>query len=168
MRRVPKCFTDIISLLLTGRSTVLKFDNFISNPIPLLNSTTQGDPSSMNYYAFYNAPLIKTTIGDNELSLGFVGDSMVLAIGDLLAQCHEGLKDMMERPGGCFSWSLSHNSPFKLTKTALMNFPRSFRDLILGPLSLDKPNPDSSVTMSITHPVSSYKYLGVIFDPRLH
>src|ERR1700720_2794442 len=48
-----------------------------------------------------------------------------------------------------------------------MNFPRSFRDSIPGPLSLDKPNPDGSVTTSLTHPVSLYKYLGVIFDPRL-
>ena len=81
----------------------------------------------MNYYAFYNAPLIEIATGDNELSPGFVDDSMVLAIGDLLAQCHEGLKDMMEHPRGGFNWSSSHNSPFELSKTALMNFPRSFR-----------------------------------------
>jgi hypothetical protein len=167
MRRVPKCFTDIVSLSLTGRTTVLKFDDFISDPIPLLNGTTQGDPSSMNYYAFHNALLIEIAIGDNKLSPGFVDDSMVLAIGDSLAQCHEGLKDMMERPGGGFSWSSSHNSPFELSKTALMNFPRSFRDPIPGPLSLDRPNPDGSVTMSLAHPVSSYKYLGVIFEPKL-
>ena len=96
MRRVPKCFTDIVDLSLTGRSTVLKFDDYISDPIPLLNGTTQGDPSSMNYYAFYNAPLIETATGVNELSPGFVDDSMMLAIGDTLAQCHIGLKDMME------------------------------------------------------------------------
>src|ERR1700720_3431907 len=156
MRRVPKCFTDIVDLSLTGRSTVLKFDDYISDPIPLLNGTTQGDPSSMNYYTFYNAPLIETATGVNELSPGFVDDSMMLAIGDTLAQCHIGLKHMMERPGGGFSWSLSHNSPFELTKTALMNFPRSFRDNIPGPLSLDKPNPDGSVTTSLTHPVLSY------------
>ena len=59
MRRVPKCFTDIVSLSLTGRTTSLKFDDYISDPIPIDNGTTQGDPSSMNYYAFYNAPLLK-------------------------------------------------------------------------------------------------------------
>ena len=48
-----------------------------------------------------------------------------------------------------------------------MNFPRSYRDTILGPLRLDKPNADGSTTSSLTNPVSSYKYLGVIIDPKL-
>ena len=60
-----------------------------------------------------------------------------------------------------------HNSLFKLTKTALMNFPRSYRDPIPGNLSLDKPNPDGSTTNSLTAPVVSYKYLRIIFGPKL-
>ena len=44
MRRVPKCFTDLVDLSLSGRTTVLKFDDFISNPIALDNGTTQGAP----------------------------------------------------------------------------------------------------------------------------
>ena len=109
----------------------------------------------MNYYAFYNAPLIKSAEGNNELSPGFVDDSMVLAIGNTLAKCHIKLKDMMECPRGRFSWSLTHNSPFKLTKTALMNFPRSYRDAIPGVLSLDRTNADRTITTSLTQPVSS-------------
>jgi hypothetical protein len=49
----------------------------------------------------------------------------------------------------------------------LMNFPRLHRDHIPGTLSLAKPNPDGSVSSSLIHPVSSYKYLGVIFNPKL-
>ena len=89
MWRVPKCFTDIVSLSLTDHTTSLKFDNYISNPILLDNGTMQGDPLSMNYTTSYNAPLIKTAIGNNELSPAFVDDSMVLAIGNTLAECHE-------------------------------------------------------------------------------
>ena len=48
-----------------------------------------------------------------------------------------------------------------------MNSPRSYRDLIPGNLSLDKPNPDGSTTNSLTAPVISYKYLGIIFNPKL-
>ena len=48
-----------------------------------------------------------------------------------------------------------------------MNFPRTHRDVIPAGLALDKPNEDSSVTSSVTLPVLSYKYLGVIFDPKL-
>jgi hypothetical protein len=167
MHRVPKCFTNIVALSLTGRTTCLKFDDYVSEPIPLKNSTSEGDPSSMLYFGFYNAPLIETATSDDELSLGFVDDTMMLATGDNLAQCHTKLKDMMEWPRGGFDWSLTHNSPFKLSKTALMNFSRSYRNTIPGNLSLDKPNADGSVMTSITLPVLLYKYLGVIFDPKL-
>jgi ribonuclease HI len=167
MRRVPKCFTDLTDRMLSGRSTRLRFDDFVSDPIPLINGTTQGDPSSMLFYSFYNAPLLETANGRDELSPGFVDDSMMLAIGNDLTECHERLKDMMERPGGGFEWSHTHNSPFEISKIALMNFPRSYRDNIPGDLILDKPNQDGSVVTSSIKAVNSYKYLGVIFDPGL-
>ena len=167
MRRVPDCFINIVKLSLTGHTTRLKFDDYISDPISLDNGTMQGDPFSMLYYSFYNAPLLEVASSSNELSPGFVDDSMMLAIGNTLEDCHSTLKDMMERPGGGFDWSYIHNSPFELSKTALMNFPRSYRDRIPEGLSLDKPNADGSVTMSVALPVLSYKYLGVLFDPKL-
>src|SRR6202040_33368 len=102
MRRVPTCFVDLTAHKLTGRSTRLKFDDFTSDPIPLDNCTTQGDPDSMLLYGFYNAPLIETNTSSDELSLGFVDNSMMLAIGELLTDCHAKLKDMMERTNGGF------------------------------------------------------------------
>jgi hypothetical protein len=48
-----------------------------------------------------------------------------------------------------------------------MNFPRSYRDAVPDNFTVDKPNPDGSETSSATQPVHSYKYLGVIFDPKL-
>jgi hypothetical protein len=78
MRHVPQCFTDLTDCTLSGRSTRLRFDDFISDPIPLINGTTQGDPSSMLYYSFYNVPLWETVDGLDELSPGFVDDSMML------------------------------------------------------------------------------------------
>ena len=91
----------------------------------------------MLYYSFYNVPLIEVASSNDELSPGFVDDSMMLAIGDTIEQCHAKLKDMMERPGGGFEWSYIHNSPFELSKTALMNFPRTYRENHLEGLSLD-------------------------------
>ena len=156
-----------MDLSLTGRTTRLKFDDFVSDPIPLDNSTMQGDPSSMLYYSFYNAPLIEVAASASELSPGFVDDSIMLAISDTIEDCHSTLKDIMERPGRGFKWSFTHNSPFELSKTALMNFPRSYRDHIPGGLSLDKPNADGMITTSVALSVLSYKYLGILFDPRL-
>ena len=153
LRRVPQCFIDIVSMSLSGRTTCIKFDDYISDPMPLDNSTTQGDPSSMLYYSFYNAPLIEIASSNDELSPGFVDDTMILAIGDSIGRCHFKLKDMIERPGGGFKWSYIHNSPFKLSKTALMNFPRTHRDHIPARLTLDKPNEDGTVSSSITLPV---------------
>ena len=167
MRRVPTCFINIVSLSLTGRTTWLRFDDYLSEPIPLNNGTTQGDPSSMLYYSFYNTLLIEVASSSNELSPGFVDDSMMLAIGNTIEQCHAKLKDMMEHPGGGFDWSYIHNSPFELSKMALMNFPRTYRDNHLEGLSLDRPNEDSTISTSISLPVVSYKYLGVLFDPKL-
>ena len=74
----------------------------------------------------------------------------------------------MERPGGGFDWSYMHNSPFELSKMALMNFSRLHRDLVPGDLTLDKPNPGGSVTTSVMVPTLLHKYLGVIVDPKLH
>jgi hypothetical protein len=42
------------------------------------------------------------------------------------------------------------------------------RDPVPGTLSLAKPNLDGSTMMSLVHPVTAYKYLGIIFDPKLH
>ena len=62
---------------------------------------------------------------------------------------------------------LTHNSPFELMKTALMNFLRSYRDAIPGALSLDRTNADGMITTSLMQPISSYKYLEAIFIPKL-
>jgi hypothetical protein len=118
----------------------------------------------MLLFGFYNAPLIETISSPDELSPGFVDDSMKLAVSDTLEDCHVKLKDMMERPDGGFHWSTTHNSPFELSKTALMNFPRSHRDAIPGNLVLDRMNLDGSITSCSVSAVTSYKYLGVIFE----
>ena len=122
---------DLISLKLTDCSTWIHFDDYTSGPILINNGTIQDDPDSMLLYGFYNAPLIKTANSPDELSLGFVDDSMMSAIGDVLSDCHVKLKNIMERPNSGFHWSTSHNSPFELSKIALMNFPRSHRGFIL-------------------------------------
>ena len=165
--RIPTAFVSIVELMLTDRFTKLRFDDFISDRMPINNGTTQGHPMSMLLYGFYNAPLIDVANSQDELSPGFVDDSMFLAIGATLQVCHGMLKDMMERPGGGFEWSILHNSPFKITKVALMNWPRSHRDVIPGDLILNRPNGDGSLSSSTVKTVSSYKYPGVIFNPGL-
>jgi ribonuclease HI len=167
MRRVPLCYIKLIERMLTNRQTQLRFDDFISDPIQINNGTTQGCPLSMLLYSFYNAPLIDSTQHNNEISLGFVDDSMFLAIADSIDEAHAMLCDMMERPKGGFDWSISHNSPFELSKLALMDFPRSPQDRASTNLTITRRNTDNSTTTQTVNAVTSYKYLGVLFDPKL-
>lgn len=74
---------------------------------------------------------------------------------------------MMERLGGGFSWSTSHNSPFKLTKLSLLDFPRTPSDTPTNHLLIERPNSDGTTTTQQVQMVSSYKYLGVHFDSHL-
>ena len=156
MCRIPTSFVEVVELMLTDQYTKLKFDDFISDRMPIDNGTTQGHPMSMLLYGFYNASLIEVASSQDELSPGFVDDSMFLAVGATLQDCHRKLKEMMERPGGGFEWSISHNSPFEISKVALLNWPRSYRDTIPGDLVLDRPNSDGTTTSSTVKTVRSY------------
>jgi hypothetical protein len=122
-RRVPPCYIKLISRMLTNRKTRLHFDDHISDPIDIDNGTTQGCPLLMILYAFYNAPLIQVAAYPSETALGFVDDSMFLAVAQNLPDAHKILKKMMEHREGGFNWSITHNSAFEPSKLALMNFP---------------------------------------------
>jgi hypothetical protein len=165
--RVPSCYIRLTKNMLSNRKTQLIFDDFTSDPTDINNGTTQGCPLSMLFYSFYNAPLIKVAKNKGETSIGFVDDTMFLVVADSLQDAHNMIKDMMERPGGGFEWSTTHNSPFELSKLALMNFPRSISDIAPADLILSRLNPDNSVTTQTVNTVDSYKYLGVVIDPKL-
>lgn len=166
-RRVPDVYVRLIERMLTNRQTRLRFDDYTSDPINLMNGTTQGCPLSMLLYAFYNADLIEVAQGKEEHVSGFVDDCAFLAISNTLDSCHAILKDMMERSKGGFTWSFSHKSPFELTKIALQDYPRTKNDIASHPFVLNKPNHDGSTTPFTIVNVETYKYLGVIFDPKL-
>jgi hypothetical protein len=87
-RRVPAKYVAITKRLLTDRFTVLRFDDYTSEPIPLNNGTTQGCCLSMIFYAFYNTPLMEIANGPNETTAGFVDDVMFLATSDTLDEAH--------------------------------------------------------------------------------
>ena len=65
-------------------------------------------------------------------------------------------------------WAQCHNSPFELSKLAVMDFARMPRDVASSPLRIDKTNPNGTTTHNIITTPTGYKYLGMIFGPKLN
>ncbi|CAG7854336.1 SubName: Full=Uncharacterized protein {ECO:0000313/EMBL:CCA76494.1} [Serendipita indica DSM 11827] len=171
MRRkgIPEAYVQTIEDMLTGRTTRLKFDGNHSEPRPITNGNSQGCPLSMILYLFYIAPLLEISNKTNQLTIGFVDDTTLLAIGKSFTETHDILKSMMEKPGGVLDWSYRHNSPLEISKVALIDFTRSLdkrkesTPLILSTTN-SQGNPQSvNITSS-----ESYKLLGVILDHQLY
>ncbi|KAF5375879.1 hypothetical protein D9615_008261 [Tricholomella constricta] len=94
-------------------------------------------------------------------------DARQIYLANKYVAAHTIIADMTERPGGGFDWSQSHNSPFELSKLALMNFPRSPRDQVPPDLILTRHNEDGTATTQTVETTPTYKYLGVVFDSKL-
>ena len=121
----------------------------------------------MLLYAFYNVELIKIAHGKNELAAGFVDDCAFVAIADTLDNSYRILKDMMECPNGVLNWSLGHNSKFKISKLAIMDFPRPHKVETSSPLIIEQQHANSTASTNTMANVQNYKYLSIIFDPKL-
>ena len=113
---IPTQYVCMINSMLSNHKTQLQFDDFTSDPIDITNSTTQGCPLSMLLYAFYNADLINIATGKSELSTRFINNCAFITVANSLDKAHVVLKNMMECTGSRVEWSLSHNSPFELSK----------------------------------------------------
>ena len=161
---VPSKYIRLTELVLSGRKTRLSFNDYLLEHIAIKNGNNQGCPLSMIFYAFYNAGLLEISppTSENEAQFGFVDDVALLATGDNLEETHAGLADMMTRPGGGLDWSENHYSQFELSKLALMDFSPSPHQSV--PLTICHPRTNRVTTVN---PVQTYKFLGVIFDPKL-
>ena len=150
--------------MLTGHSTRLSFDDYISETIDIINGNNQGCPLSMTPYVFYNCPLIEIVKlpSKKKLVLGFINDVRLLAIGHDFTETHHTLKEMMERPGRAFEWSWTHNSPFELSKLAIVDF--TLRKHKAANLPLFCRN---SGKTTIVKAKNIYKFLGVLLEPNL-
>ena len=110
-RRIPRKYTEFIAGMLKGRSTLLKFDDFTSDPISIDNGIGQGDPLSMVLYQYYNADILNIPSQPAESAIAYVDDALILAAAKDFATTHEILANMMTREGGVIEWSMTHNSP---------------------------------------------------------
>jgi hypothetical protein len=168
-RRIPSAIIQFIQLLLTGRKTRLKFDNYVSEAIDITNGIGQKDPLSMLLYIFYNADLLDIPYNPlTEDALGYVDNIALVATGPDFEETTLRLKNMMTKEDGGIRWSIEHNSHFEVTKSAILHFSRKTLQ--------DPENDNGRVPMNrpplvlegqVVQEVESYKYLGVQIDARL-
>ena len=133
--------------MLTGCKTKLLFNNFLSNFILINNSNNQGCTRSMLNYTFYNTGLLEITPPDamDEAVFGFVDNVAVLSIGKTFTVTHRKLGHVIGQPGGTFDWLESHNSQYKLSKLALMDFsPKPYQESML---TISHPHTNRSTTV---------------------
>jgi hypothetical protein len=114
-RGIPKKYADFVLNMSSNRKTKLKFDGYTLDNISIQNGIGQGDPLSMALYQFYNADLLDIPSNNNEESMAYVDDTLMLAVADSFAEAYAILADMMGREGGVADWSTSHNSRLDVT-----------------------------------------------------
>ena len=166
-RQVPTAYINLFKCMLSNCKTQIRFNDYTSEPININNGTMQGCPLSMILYTYYNADLIDLARGKNELSTGFVDDCAFVAIGDTLKDTHQTLWNMMEHSNSGLEWSWSHNLPFKISKLAVMDFPRPNTINNSPPFLIQSYDRNGSPTTNTVAKVQVYKYLVVTFNPKL-
>ncbi|KAI5823022.1 hypothetical protein K523DRAFT_221890, partial [Schizophyllum commune Tattone D] len=68
--------------MFADRSTRIRFDDFLSDPIPIDNGGEQGNPIMMLLFLFYNADLLRIVEGeDGAYMVAFVDDATLIVVG---------------------------------------------------------------------------------------
>jgi hypothetical protein len=154
---------------MTGRKTILTFDDYESDPFEVTNGLDQGDPPSSVFYSFYNADLINPSPNPNELKSAFVDDTAFLVAGTTFEENNIALCNMMTRHNGATAWSDTHNSTFEIDKFALLHLSRKLEP---DPNRPGKQRPLSRPPLSLANhtinPSPSHKFLSVILDQNLN
>ena len=157
-RGLPEKIVKFAKLMLERRSTILRFDDHTSAPIPLDNGIGQGDPLSMALYQYYNADILEIPNSPQESAEAYVDDAILTATAKTFEEAHDILANMMTRGGGMIEWSKSHNSSIEYSKLALIDFAHP---------GVKKPRPPLTLPDITIEPTQSAKYLGIVLDQGL-
>lgn len=167
-RRVPEAIVKFVERLLTGRRTILKFDDYTSLWFSILNGIGQGDPISMIIYLFYNADLLDVARGKSELAVGFVDDGALAVAGVTFQVNNRKLRKMMNKRGGAYAWAREHHSKFEITKFELLQLTRKrVRDPTRPGKTMRMPRPSLKLQNYVVKPSTHCRFLGVLIDDEL-
>jgi hypothetical protein len=156
-RRVPNAIVNFVEQLLSNRKTRLKFDDYTSDIMLIMNGIGQGDPLSMLLYIFYNADLLDLPDDpENEDAIGYVDDIALIATGSDFNETTQILSNMMLREEGGLRWSITHNSRFEVTKSAVLHFSRkTIRDPDSENVHIPLPRPALTLQGQVVQEVHS-------------
>ena len=160
-RRIDQRIVNWTSSFLTGRTTVIKTSEGVTERININIGIPQGSPLSPILYLFYNADLIETTTRRAERKKdptmdksGYIDDVMLAATGPNAEATNETLAKAHEE---CQDWARKHGSKFAPKKYQLVHFSRRRKaehlDLKLG---------EDTIKAS-----TSARFLGVRMDSKL-
>lgn len=165
-QHIPVVYIMFIKQFHTGRRTRLKFNDFVSESIEILNRIGQGNLLSMILYILYNADLLEIT-GDEEKedSVGFVDD---IAIMESFEETTNRLNHLMSKEDGGIQWSQDHNSRFEVSKSVVLHVTRKTQqdpEDDAKHIQLDRPK--LRLLGKEIEDIENVKYLGVLFDTQL-
>ena len=122
----------------------------------------------MVLYILFNADLLEClALLNDEDAIRYVDDAMAIAFSNNFEETTTILECMMTRDNGGFTWSLTHNSCFEISKLAILHVSQRTQQ--------DPENPRKRVPLyrlplclwDKMIKVESYKYLGIHIDSQL-
>ncbi|KAF9521637.1 hypothetical protein CPB83DRAFT_778371 [Crepidotus variabilis] len=166
---VPEEHVEWVRRRNEGRTTVLTFDNFISEPFAVVDGLDQGDAQLLILYLIYNAQVLQVPeVTQGKSGLAFVNDVVLVATGQNFSETHCKLKGMMEKKGGVLEWASSHNCLFGMEKFQLLDATQQTIKNLLGTgQRMPMHRPILKIQGRQISPSTSVKFLRVHIDQRL-
>ena len=102
---VPREYTNMIMDKMSRRETVIAFNNFKLEPIPVKNGLDQGCNLSMPGYRFYNASQIEGLIRrKDELATNYADDAACATSAKTIEEAAEKMRNLFQQAGGPATW----------------------------------------------------------------
>jgi hypothetical protein len=155
--RLPKYLIRWTISFLYQRIAHVELENQLSRPFELKTRTLQGSPISPLLYIIFTADSMNSIPFGVDYGL-FADDTAIFTSSNTTSTVRNRLQESInEFEKWCSSWKLV----IQPTKTELIHFSPHPRKKYPNPVHL-------RVSNTIIRPQSSARYLGVIFDQRLH
>lgn len=168
-RGVPKEVVKWFGVKLSGRKTVITFDNYTSATIPVESGLDQGCNMLGICYNFYNASQIEgAREKDGELATSFVDDTVIAAEGRDMEEAANKVADLMGRENGPGQWVDKHFSIYKTKKFMGMGFSRRRVKRGQGGSKSEPVQRPNIVIAGVNIKVKpTHKFLGVLVNQEL-